>query len=186
MQVTVCYEQPKTYSMTPVRKKLCKTIARGSYRALAMRCLENENIRTHIVDGIGRMIRKEVAKLCSNGANSILCDKSNGTLQSFQWKQLEDELETHSTTLFNILKKCTKNSSQKRSLIGVIAAIMCKHRRGSASLIQRLVSIILYSGHASKNVSELTNINSTLSYLVYTWFSPSTCLSYLVYTHRYL
>ena len=153
VQVTVCYKHTKTYLMTPVRKKLCKTIARGSYRAVARRCLENEHIRNHIVSGIGRIIRKEVAELCSNGAQSILCDKSNDALKSFKWKRLENELAAHSLTLFTILKQCTKvprASSQQQAVIGVITAILCKHRRGSASLIQRLISIILYSGHASK------------------------------------
>ncbi|ORU94900.1 MAG: hypothetical protein A6F71_09915 [Cycloclasticus sp. symbiont of Poecilosclerida sp. M] len=100
--------------------------------------MENENIRKHIVSGIGRIIRKEIAKLCSNGAQSILRDKSNGTLNIFQWKRLEDE---HSLTLFNILKQCTKvprANSQQQAVIGVITAIMCKHCRGSASLIQPL------------------------------------------------
>lgn len=109
------------------------------------------------MSGIGRIIRKEVGTLCSNDSQSILLDKSNGTLQTFQWKQLEDELATHSATLFSILKQGTKvsrASGQQQALIGVIIAIMCKHRRSSASLIQRLVSIILYSGHASKNVSK--------------------------------
>ena len=38
------------------------------------------------------------------------------------------------------------------AIIGVLVSIICRHRRPAASLLQRLISLILYSGHASKRV----------------------------------
>ena len=140
----------------PTRKKICKTITRGSHVALARRCLENDDIRKCIIRGVSRMLRKEIATLCSNLVPSVLRDKSNNGLKSFQWKCLLDELQTHAPMLLEILKSCTKVRwpiSQQQAVIGVITAILCKNRRNSASLIQRLISVILYSGHASKMVS---------------------------------
>ena len=124
--------------------------------ALARRCLENDDIRKCIISGVSRMLRKEIATLCSNLVPSVLRDKSNDGLKSFQWKCLLDELQTHAPMLLEILKSCTKVRrpiSQQQAVIGVITAILCKNRRNSASLIQRLISVILYSGHASKMVS---------------------------------
>ena len=124
--------------------------------ALARRCLENDDIRKCIISGVSRMLRKEIATLCSNLVPSVLRDKSNDGLKSFQWKCLLDELQTHAPMLLEILKSCTKVRrpiSQQQAVIRVITAILCKNRRNSASLIQRLISVILYSGHASKMVS---------------------------------
>lgn len=145
--------------MTPTRKTLCKNVARGSYKALARRCLDNENIRKYVICGVGRILRKEVAVLCSDKVKSVLRNKSNVALQTFQWKQLEDDMNAHAPTLLTLLRACTqgsKTSDQQKAYVGVITAILCKNRRTSASLIQRLISIILYSGHASKKVSNQT------------------------------
>lgn len=142
--------------MTPSRKKICKNIARGSHVALARRCLENSEIRKCIVRKIGHLLRKEVAQLCSNGVKSVLLDKTNHMLKSFKWNSLMDEIASSCPILLAILQSCTKvprSNSQHEVVIGVITALLCKNRRSSASLIQRLISVILYTGHASKRVS---------------------------------
>ncbi len=98
------------------------------------------------------MVHKEIATLCSDLVPSVLRDKSPELLKSFQWKCLLDELESHAP----ILKSCIgvrRPASQQQAVIGVITAILCKNRRNSASLVQRIISVILYSGHASKMVS---------------------------------
>lgn len=156
IQVTIGYNKPKHYILTPNRKKICKTVTRGSHMALARRCLENDDIRKCIISGVSLILRKEIATLCSNQVPSVLRDKSNEALKSFQWKCLLDELQTHAPVLLQILKSCTRVSRplfQQEATIGVVTAILCKNRRSSASLIQRLISVILYSGHASKMVS---------------------------------
>ena len=71
-----------------------------------------------------------------------------------------DEMKTRAPTLLYILESCTetrKVRKNKEAIVGLITAILCKHRRPSASLLQRIVSIILYSGHASKRVSFPSN-----------------------------
>lgn len=145
--------------MTPTRKYICKNIARGSHAALARRCLENDEIKKYIIKGVGCILQREVAVLCSNSLKSVLRNKTNGVLKSFNWKCLVDELKIHSPTLLAILKTCTKvprTNNQSEAVIGVITAILCKNRRDSASLMQRLVSVILYGGHASKKVTIYT------------------------------
>ena len=77
-------------------------------------------------------------------------------LKSFQWKCLLDELKSHTPILLKNLKSCIgvrRLASQQQAVIGVINAVLCKNRRNSASLVQQIISVILYSGHASKMVS---------------------------------
>ena len=38
------------------------------------------------------------------------------------------------------------------SIVAVITSIICKHRRSSSCLIQRIISLILCIGHAGKQV----------------------------------
>ena len=139
--------------MTPSRKNICKSLARGSHAALARQCLDNALIRQNILSGLCRIIRREISKLCSNASCSILLDKSSNTLKSFKWESLLGELEKNSPTLLAILNASTSSrSNPQKSTVGLIAAILMKNRRKDASLLQRLLSIILYSGHASKRV----------------------------------
>ena len=49
-------------------------------------------------------------------------------------------------------KKTAKSSSDSNRVIGVCAAVIFKHRRPCMSLVQKLISVILYSDHSSKMV----------------------------------
>ena len=156
-QVTVFYpKKPRSYYMTPTRRQICKPLARGSRCALARRCLKDRVIRKFITKGVGLSLRHEIASLCSDKVGSILRDKSSLALETFSWEAVMDEMKTTAPTLLSLLESCTKTRKarkNRKAVIGIIAAILCKHRRPTASLLQRLVSVVLYSGHASKNVS---------------------------------
>ena len=81
-----------------------------------------------------------------------------------------DEMKTSAPTMLSILESCTGTKivkKNKEAIVGFITAIQCKHRRPSASLLQRIVFIILYSGHASKKVSFLSNRSSNVHNYIY-------------------
>ena len=147
--------QPKSYIMTPRRRRLCRPLARGSRCAFARKCLNDRIIRGFIVKGLGRSLQHEIAQVCSDNTVSILRDKAASTLKEFTWEKLLEEVKVLAPTLLKILQSCTKTRKPRRNqdaIIGVLVAIMCRHRRPVSSLFQRLVSLILYSGHASKRV----------------------------------
>lgn len=150
--------KPKSYVMTPRRRRICRPLARGSRCAFAKKCLNDRTIRNFIVKGLGRSLRHEVARLCSDETMSILRNKDSNSLEEFSWEKLLEEVKVVAPTLFKFLHNCTttrKHRKNQDAIIGVLVAIMCKHRRPVASLVQQLVSLILYSGHASKRVSIL-------------------------------
>lgn len=147
--------KPKSYVMTPRRRRICRPLARGSRCAFARKCLTDYTIRNLIVKGLGRSLRHEIARLCSDDAVSILRDKASSSLEKFTWEKLLAEVKAVAPTLFKFLQSCTTTRKPRRNqdaIIGVLVAIMCKHRRPVSSLFQQLVSLILYSGHASKRV----------------------------------
>ena len=97
--------------------------------------------------------------MCSDATASILKSPKKEDLSSFSWETLWKELSTHAQTLTCILTECTKSRVSKgnnHAVIGICASILLKHRFSKMSLVQKIVSIILFNGCASKSVSQLS------------------------------
>ena len=156
---------PKSYIMTPRRRQICRPLARGSRCAFARKCLKDRSMRNFIVKGMGVSLRHEIARLCSDDTVSILRSKTITTLKEFTWEKLLEEVREIAPTLFKLLHSCTKTRKLQKNhdaIIGVLIAIMCKHRRPNSALFQQIVSLILYSGHAAKRVLTCMHIYSAL------------------------
>ena len=172
-QVTMFYKsKQKSYIMTPKRKQLCRPLARGSRCSFARKCLKDKSICKYIIKGMGASLRHEIARLCSDDTSFILHAKTSSSLKEFQWEKLLTEAKELAPTLIQILYSCTKTKTPRKNqndIIGVLLAIMCKHRRPVSSLFQRLVSLILYAGHSSKRVSMVASydVKKTAFFLYY-------------------
>ena len=154
----VGYKQHRNYILTPSRKHLGKHIARGSKLAVARDCMEDPELRNHIVKKVGVRLQQELANLCSSEV--LLGDHSK--LASFTWDLVLAAAKQHAPTLLEILQACSskKKAYQDRSkaVIGMCIAILCKHRQCNMSLVQKILSIILYAGHCSKMVCIIMQI----------------------------
>ena len=131
--------------MTP-RRQLCKPLARGSHCFLAQKCLQDHQVKKYITKGFGISLSKDIAGLCSDISN----------LTEMKWEGVLRLMKLKAPTLLSLLQSCTKTKMARRNqntIIGVLASILCKHHRPSASILQRIVSFILYTGHASKKAS---------------------------------
>ena len=149
--------KPKSYVLTPRRKQLCRPLARGSRCSFARRCLKDNSIRKYIIKGLGSSLKHEVARLCSDDTAFVLRDTTSLGLKELQWEKVLNQAKDMAPTLLDLLYSCTKTKTLRRNqnaIIGVLLAVLCKHRRPVASVFQRLVSLILYSGHSSKRVSQ--------------------------------
>lgn len=149
------YKKPKTQFLTPRRRRIIKPLVRRSHYTSARQFLQDPKMRKHVVDEVGRIIHQEIMTLCSESSTSILNDKSNQILKCFTWKKLVPEFEKNTPILLTLLKWCCKTRKERpnaNNFIAFIVSLLCRHRRPKYSLIQRIVSLILYSGHASKKV----------------------------------
>ena len=134
--------------MTPRRRQLCKPLARGSHCALARKCLKDHRVKKYVTKGFGTLLRKEISRLCSD-------DGGITNLAELKWNDVLHSMTLHAPTLLALLQSCSKTRRPRKNqsaIIGVLASILCKHRRPS-SILQKVVSLILYTGHASKKVS---------------------------------
>ncbi len=63
-------------------------------------------------------------------------------------------------------KTRTKRTNQE-AVIGMCFAIIIKHRNPTLNLLQKIISLVLYSGHSSKQVSFLLTGNSAPIIIVF-------------------
>ena len=123
--------------------------------AIVTHCLEDATVKKHIVSKIGKLLQSEITTLCSNRCNSALRCPSNEQLLNFEWERVLQETQEHAPTLLDFLNAATKTRRKRPNRDAVIAmciAMMCKVRNSEMNVAQKILSLILFGGHASKQV----------------------------------
>ncbi len=108
-----------------------------------------------MVKTVSRILNHEVIAMCSDKYYSAVRNKSVESLSSFDAKTIIQELHSHAPTLVILLRACLKTRVPRRNsdlILVAILGIILKHRRSSCSLIQNVISLILYAGHSAKQV----------------------------------
>ena len=119
---------------------------------VADHCFEDGRIKDYSVNKVAMAVREEVKKMCSHSVKSVL---QNNSPLNFCWSDLLSELNIHAPTLMTILNYATQTRRERRNRDGVkgmCAAILLKFRYDEMSVVQKLISTILYAGHSSKQV----------------------------------
>lgn len=99
----------------------------------------------------GKNGKFDVKHLCSDEVNSILRSKDPASLESFTWEKVAIEAKVHAPLTFGLLA-CISDKPSTVHMIGYVVALLCRLHWSYMNLPQRLVSIILYAGHCSKQV----------------------------------
>ena len=76
-------------------------------------------------------------------------------LPSSSWDKLLTEVSTYAPVFLSLLRAATytrRSRDNQSAVIGICAAVLLKHRFHKMNLVQKLLSLILYSGHSSKKV----------------------------------
>ncbi len=155
MQVHLGYKKPRTYVLTPSRKHIGKAAARGSRKAVANESMKDPVTRRYILEKVGRILRSELAAMCADMTASVLRSQSVEDMKGFTWDRLLNEQEVNAPVLLNILQSCTRTRKlrpNRKAIVGVCASIFLKHRFSKMSLLQRILSLVLYGGHSGKQV----------------------------------
>ena len=156
LQVHVGYKNPKTYILTPQRKKLGKAVARRSHKQVATECMKNESSFWHAVRIVGNRVNEEIRAISSS--QNALVYQSKNSLNGFKWDKHLKIFLTSAPVLLCLLKSATKTRgirSNRSAVIGMSIALLLKHRNPKINLIQRMISFILYAGQCSKQVSSI-------------------------------
>ena len=108
----------------------------------------------YIIIRISRILQSELRKLCS--VDSLLKENSTTAFQEFSWNNLIKEIQDHAPLLLSVMTACTKTRSyrpNRNSTIGMCIAMLLKYRYKNMCLVQKILSLVLYAGHSSKQVS---------------------------------
>ncbi len=131
-------------------------MARKSPKAIADECMKNRESYDHIVAIVCRSIREEVRTIASTKMQSALLCKSKESIYGFRWQPVKLELQTHAPLLLRVLNAATTTRTERMNqdiVVVMCFALILKHRNPTINLLQKIISLILYSGHCSKQVN---------------------------------
>ena len=102
---------------------------------------------------MGKIVDYEIKKLCSDRVSSIQQSKTKDSICCFPWDEIRTEIAEHCPVLYSLLLNCTNTDIEKsQHIICTIVCMICKFHRSNMSLLQRLVSTLLYAGHVGTGV----------------------------------
>lgn len=151
----------KWYPVTPTRKRLVKAVTRKSFKAVADSSWSNTNVQPYLKQKFYRYLKKEIKTLQSVSTNSILLHSKPEDIMSFSWGKFEEELKLSAPMLYSVFLHLTTTRSRRpnqSAIICICIAIILKFRYPKMSLIHKLISSVLYSGHCSKQVATCISI----------------------------
>ncbi len=123
-----------------------------------------------MLDILGRDVQKEMKSLCSKKFGSMLRASSAEAVSSFTWDKITNEVSSKAPTLYAVLQGCVdvkkpsiscrgqkwkSRHSSSSTVIGMCAGILLRHRNHHMNLVQRIVALILHSGHCAKQVYDV-------------------------------
>ena len=160
-------------------KPLARGVGRQKPSSIARQVVLNHRIRPHILRHLGKHIQKELTHMCSERAGKHYCTNvtpclctsmfagsllRQTSLLSFSWDDEVADLQKHAPTLYGVLRVCAEVKKRQRnvkkahkqanlsSVLGICGAVLLRNKSARMNLIQRLISVILSAGHASKMV----------------------------------
>lgn len=150
----VGYKRPRTFLLIPQRKHLGKAVARRSKTAIAAECMKDRAVQKHILKLVGKMVHAEIKKFCSHSANSILKRDDPQCIKTFSWESFNCEISKFAPVLKSILQATCKTrvSSTNFNVVMCVCVALLRNRDPRMNLIQKIISLLLYGGHSSKQV----------------------------------
>ncbi len=157
-QVTVARQGGKTTQFQVVSrfKRMVQTLRYKKSPYTARSVVRTPGIRRHLVTIICKDVQRECETLTAR--SGTIGRAAAGDLKLFEWKTMEQEMMETAPTLLAVLKSAcaTRRSPVDMRKVYMAAAVLLKGRNKNASLVQNVVSVLLYAGHCSKRVSTLS------------------------------
>ncbi|KAL5516953.1 hypothetical protein EMCRGX_G002412 [Ephydatia muelleri] len=162
--VVVTYDGcEKRYVLSPKRERIGKSLGRNFKRAFAQHSLESQEMGKHLLARIHKMIRVEMKNVLKESTVTVT-DSDREVFTTRTWESHYTELQRIAPVLLGILDACIPKHSSRRqcTIAGVIAILVKSH--GRSTLAHFFTSLVLYSGHAAKQVySRLQKLGLCLS-----------------------
>ena len=155
------YKKQRFYNLRGSAKKYGRSLARNNKKGLLHQILRNKRLEQHAAKRIGMAVTREVQILCSDTFMSIFRERSRASMEHFSWDTLWCELQTAAPTSVCMLQACFNTSGKSQAakpVLIMLMAMILKHRNPKMNIVQSIVSLILYAGHAGKQVRKYNAI----------------------------
>lgn len=153
-------------------KGLARSVGRRNRASIGRQAVRDPTIRQRVLSLLAKDVQKEMTTMCARRTGSILRQSSVQAITEFSWDTLSAELQRLAPTLYSLLKGCvdvkrrrqkkpqkgvqhrriTKRHPSNTATIGVCASILLRHKNVHMNALQRIISLVLHSGHSGKMV----------------------------------
>ena len=140
------------YVLSEFRVKIAKALARQSNTAFARHALDSYALIKHLATNLSKLVGSEVRKLCHD---SPLLTKDIASLSSYTWESLYSSTIEKVPMLGTVLNACIPHKSCRKESIFLTCIAILMNSHCCSTLIQSIVSVILYSGHVAKQVTQI-------------------------------
>jgi len=140
--------QGKLRTITPHRKKAVVSLATGHYR-LAAKSVFFTKTHDYVITAMARKIHLEMKAICSLKSSSLLRG-SHETIQNFSWAAIWQELTQKVPVTIKLMQKMLPQASNM--FLSCLICLMLKERCKHMSLLQRVISVLLYGHGTSQQV----------------------------------
>ena len=111
-----------------------------------------------VIQKVGTMLHKEMKVMCKS--DSGFCNKDTSALENFQWANIATELKGKAPFLYALLDRAIEKSGLQKDIAMVISStIILKSNSELANIVQRLISLLLYTSHDLKQVCAYVVVN---------------------------
>ncbi len=160
----------RVFRLSRSLKWLGRSVGRRNRKSIALQAVQDKRICMQVVKFLGQKITKEMKKMCAKSSNSILRSRN---FQQFQLSSVILEMKEHAPNTLSLLCSCLAGCRNSRAtnlsrkgrtksrviepdrVVAISCAILLRGRSQRMNLLQHIVSMILFCGHASKRVSWL-------------------------------
>ena len=137
----------KNYSITPNQENATIRIARRSYQSMASTIVDKFSVET--ITALSKQVKKEMDLVCSIKSDTIFNKDCNRV--DFSWDRIWKEIEIYLPTLLELLISIMGKKTNK-PLVCMIISMVLKNRFHELSLVQGVISVLLYGNSAHKQV----------------------------------
>ena len=146
-------------------KRIGKSVGRRNPGSIARQVMAHRRVRNAVLKVTTSIVQKEMKEMCKRSNPSILRNKSPAAMETFNWDLIISELKARAPTLLQLLKGFVEVKQRRVSAkgkarqlpdnatISICSAILLRHKNQHMNLLQRIISMILYSGHTNKQAS---------------------------------
>ena len=141
--------------------KIVRALIGGHARSIAKAVMTQDDVKENIIKLLLGKLNEECASLCRKAISSPFRTMPADQMASFKWVDMVTDLKVKAPLFFTLLDSITsRNDHRNIAKVGVAhypgictaAAILLKERNREICGLQSLVSLLLYSCHAEKQV----------------------------------